>query len=106
MKNMPRFDARYKVVQQLKSMNLLIESKDHEMILPMCSRTGDVIEPLLKEQWFVKSSEIFKICEKAVEDGSLKLTAEFRSNLWNHYAKNFTQKDWCISRQLWCVHFC
>ncbi len=98
---MPRFEARYKVIQRLKSLNLWRESKEHEMTLPTCSRTGDIIEPLLKEQWFVKSSEVFNICGKAVEDGSLKLIAEFRGNLWNHYVKSYIQKDWCISRQLW-----
>ena len=98
---MPRFEARYKVLEKLKSMNLWRESIDHEMILPTCSRTGDVIEPLLKEQWFAKSAEIFKICKTAVEDGSLKLTADFRRTLWNHYANTHLQKDWCISRQLW-----
>ena len=98
---MPRFEARYKVIEKLKSINMWRESKDHEMTLPTCSRTGDIIEPLLKEQWFVKSSEVFKICGVAVENGSLELIDKFRENLWHHYVKSFTQKDWCISRQLW-----
>ena len=98
---MHRFEARYKVLETLKSMNLWRESIEHEMILPTCSRTGDVIEPMVKEQWFAKASEIFKVCGTAVENGSLKLTAEFRANLWNHYVSTYLEKDWCISRQLW-----
>lgn len=97
---MPRFEARAKVLQKLKSLDLLREIKEHEMVLPICSRTGDVIEPLLKEQWFAKSSELFKICGDSVKDGRLKLIPEFRNNLWNHYVNAF-KKDWCISRQLW-----
>jgi valyl-tRNA synthetase len=98
---MPRFEARGKVIGKLKSMDLLRGTKDHEMVLPTCSRTGDVIEPLLKEQWFANASKLFKICGEAVNDGRLKLTADFRANLWNHYVNAYTQKDWCISRQLW-----
>jgi valyl-tRNA synthetase len=98
---MPRFEARHKVVERLKSLNLFEEAKDHEMVLPLCSRTGDVLEPLLKEQWFVKASKLFEICGKAVLDGSLELISESRVNLWNYYVNNFTTKDWCISRQLW-----
>lgn len=97
---MPRFEARFKVIEKLKSMNLLRDINEHEMVLPTCSRTGDIIEPLLKEQWFGKSSQLFKICAEAVEDKSLRLIPEFRLNLWNHYVNSFN-KDWCISRQLW-----
>ena len=70
------------------------------MTLPTCSRTGDIIEPMLKEQWFVDAAKIFKICGDSVRNKRLKLIASFRENLWNHYATEFTKKDWCISRQL------
>ncbi|CAF0980383.1 unnamed protein product [Brachionus calyciflorus] len=98
--NVPRFEARLRVIDKLKSLNLLREIKEHEMVLPVCSRTGDIIEPFLKDQWFVKSSQVFKICNESVQDGSLKLIPDFRANLWNHYVKTY-DKDWCISRQLW-----
>lgn len=100
-KNLPRFEARKKVVSELQSLNLLVNIKEHEMSLPLCSRTGDVIEPMLKEQWFVNSSKLFKICQKCVTDGSLKLIPSNRVNLWNNYVHMFTKRDWCISRQLW-----
>lgn len=78
----------------------MCDVKEHSMVLPLCSRTGDVIEPFLKDQWFVKSSEIFKVCDESVQNGSLKLIPDFRLNLWKHYVKSYN-KDWCISRQLW-----
>ena len=71
------------------------------MVLPICSRSGDIIEQLLKEQWFADSKKLFKICEISVKDGSLTLLPKNRENLWNHYITAFIEKDWCISRQLW-----
>lgn len=98
---MPRFQARYKVIGKLKEMNLYEGEQDHAMSLPTCSRSGDVIEPMLKEQWFIDSPRMFQVCGKSVEDGSLRLVPENRKNLWNHYVETFTKKEWCISRQLW-----
>jgi valyl-tRNA synthetase len=98
---MPRFEARDKVTARLQILNLLRSIKDHEMVLPICSRSGDVLEPFLKEQWFANSSELFKICSTSIKDGSLQLIPDNRKNLWNHYVNTFINKDWCISRQLW-----
>ena len=70
---MPRFTARHKVIEKLKELNLFRGSKSHEMVLPVCSRTGDVIEPLLKEQWFANSSKLFKVCDEAVQRNELEL---------------------------------
>lgn len=100
-KNMPRFEARHKVIDMLKSKKLWRYCSNHEMVLPICSRTGDVIEPVLKEQWFADSAKLFKICDDAVKSNDLKIMPKMRTNLWNHYSKSYTTKDWCISRQLW-----
>ena len=100
--NMPRFSARYKVIEKLKSMNLWRSSTSHQMVLPICSRTGDVIEPFVIEQWFVDSSKVFKVCEDSVRNNKeLQITPKQKLNLWSHYVKSYTTKDWCISRQLW-----
>ena len=80
---------------------MFISKNDHEMVLPLCSRSNDVLEPFLKEQWFVRASKVFKICADSIKDGSLKLIPESRTKLWNNYVNYFTQRDWCISRQLW-----
>lgn len=102
--NLPRFEARFKVIEKMKSMGLWRSSDDHNMTIPVCSRTGDVLEPLLKEQWFAKSSKLFEICDESVKDGTLNLIPKFRNNLWNHYSSSFSKKDWCLSRQLWWGH--
>ena len=70
------------------------------MTIPLCSRSGDVLEPMLKEQWFLSVEKMFKECHKAVETGVLELIPKMRENLWNQYVNTLT-KDWCISRQLW-----
>lgn len=97
---MPRFNARWKVIDKLKHLNLWRGSKEHAMNLPTCSRTGDVIEPMMKEQWFAKASPLFDICSKAIEKGDLRLMPENRGLLWKNYCNVF-KKDWCLSRQLW-----
>jgi valyl-tRNA synthetase len=96
--NMPRFLARKKVIKQLESLNLLKDIKDHEMKLPLCSRTGDVLEPMLKSQWFIKSNQLFNDSMKCVEEKQLKLTPKTKENLWSYYYNQFSKKDWCISR--------
>jgi valyl-tRNA synthetase len=89
------------VLAKLHSLGLFVNEKEHEMTLPVCSRSGDIIEPFLKEQWFANSSELFKVCGTAVDEGTLQLIPESRKNLWSHYVNTFISKDWCISRQLW-----
>ena len=63
---MKRFDARKKVIEQLKEKNLYVGQEDNEMTIPTCSRSGDIIEPLLKPQWWVSQGEMAKEAIKAV----------------------------------------
>lgn len=70
------------------------------MTIPLCSRTGDILEPMLKEQWFVKVEDMFKQTLTGIQENKLKLVPNWRINLWNQYVTVF-KKDWCISRQLW-----
>jgi valyl-tRNA synthetase len=74
------------------------------MALPICSRTNDILEPMLKEQWFVRVSKLFDICGQAVKEEHLKINPEHRIKLWYNYSNVFAKKDWCISRQLWWGH--
>lgn len=101
---MSRFDARWKVIGKLKALNLWRGQNEHAMSLPTCSRTGDVIEPMLKEQWFARASDLFGVCLEAIEKQQqqplLRLIPENRELLWRNYCVTF-KKDWCISRQLW-----
>ena len=104
-----RFDARKSVVADLQEQGFLVEVKKHRLMVPRCERTGQVIEPMLTDQWFVAMSrpgpDGKSIAQKAievVENGSVKFVPEQWVNTYNQWMKNI--QDWCISRQLWWGH--
>ena len=72
------------------------------MTLPVCSRSGDVIEPLIKPQWFLKTQRMYQRALEAVQTGELRLKPEFYQKEWSHWLTNHV--DWCLSRQLWWGH--
>jgi len=96
-------------VSDLESQGLLVETKKHKLVVPRCERTGQVIEPMLTDQWFMAMSKAGRdgksIAEKAVEvvqDGRVRFVPELWVNTYNQWMKNI--QDWCISRQLWWGH--
>uniref|UniRef100_A0A0N4Z0P1 Valine--tRNA ligase, mitochondrial n=1 Tax=Parastrongyloides trichosuri TaxID=131310 RepID=A0A0N4Z0P1_PARTI len=99
---MKRFDARKAVMEELEKLGLLKEVRDNPMVVPICSRSKDVIEPRLKSQWFVKCSDMAKKAIDAVKNGELKLIPDFHVSTWNRWLGDI--RDWCISRQLWWGH--
>jgi valyl-tRNA synthetase len=99
---MLRFDARVEVLKQLKEKGLYIETKPNPMSIPVCSRTGDVIEPLLKPQWYVNCQQMAKGAIKAVHNGELTIFPKTSEKEWFLWLENI--QDWCISRQLWWGH--
>ncbi|XP_055376738.1 valine--tRNA ligase [Condylostylus longicornis] len=100
--NLPRFEARDKILKDLSNLGLLKGMKDHKMILPMCSRSKDVVEYMLRPQWFLKCQDMAKEAIKAVEIGKIKIHPRNFENEWFKWLQN--SKDWCISRQLWWGH--
>ena len=101
---MKRFDARAKAIEQLKAKGLFVDQKDHEMVIPICSRSGDVIEPLLKPQWYVNQQQMAKDAIAAVKNGEIKITPKSSEQEYFYWLENI--QDWCISRQLWWGHRC
>ncbi|VVD01026.1 unnamed protein product [Leptidea sinapis] len=97
-----KYDCRELLLKELEDLGLLYEVKSHQMTLPICSRTGDVIEYLLKEQWFLACKNINIKAAKAVSDGQLSFDPENCAKLWEHWTGDC--RDWCISRQLWWGH--
>ncbi|XP_062291672.1 valine--tRNA ligase, mitochondrial isoform X2 [Scomber scombrus] len=102
LEGVKRFDARQLVTDALAERKLLRDKKDHAMTLPICSRSGDIIEPLLKKQWFVHCQEMAQKAVQAVEDGQLEIIPHYYSKTWKNWLSNIS--DWCISRQLWWGH--
>ncbi|ODQ57946.1 hypothetical protein WICANDRAFT_95032, partial [Wickerhamomyces anomalus NRRL Y-366-8] len=99
-----RFDARKKVIEALKEKGLFVEQKENEMVIPICSRSGDVIEPLLKPQWWVSQKDMADAAIAAVRNGDITITPKSSEAEYFHWLENI--QDWCISRQLWWGHRC
>lgn len=98
-----RFVARDKIREVLDRKGLFLHREAHEMTVPVCSRSGDILEPMLKPQWFVKCDRLARRSLELVNDGKLSiLPSNPYSTLWNQWLNNI--HDWCISRQLWWGH--
>ena len=108
-RGLDRFVARKKIVADLDAQRLLVEVKKHKLMVPRCERTGQVIEPMLTDQWFVAMTKP-GAAGKSIADGAIEAVASgdvtFFPDQWvntyNHWMNNL--QDWCISRQLWWGH--
>ncbi|QKK01691.1 MAG: valine--tRNA ligase [Pseudomonadota bacterium] len=101
-RGLDRFEARKRVIEDLKAQNLLVEEKPHTLMVPRGDRSGQIIEPFLTDQWFVKMDELGKIGLDAVESGEIEFVPGNWINTYRHWMENL--QDWCISRQLWWGH--
>ncbi|CEP20056.1 hypothetical protein [Parasitella parasitica] len=99
---MKRFHVRNKIIEDLKEKGLFVGVKENPMTVPVCSKSGDIIEPVMKPQWWVKCQGMADKAMQAVKDGELKIAPDFCNGLWFSWLKNIN--DWCISRQLWWGH--
>ncbi|KAF5399796.1 hypothetical protein PHET_06897 [Paragonimus heterotremus] len=99
---MKRFHAREAVRAALQQLGLYHGERDNPMVVPMCSRSKDVIEPLLKPQWYMRCQEMADEAIKAVSDGRLRIIPDIHVRTWNNWLTDC--HDWCISRQLWWGH--
>ncbi|HSH91253.1 MAG TPA: valine--tRNA ligase, partial [Ramlibacter sp.] len=111
-RGMDRFVARKQVVADLEAQGLLVETKKHKLVVPRCERTGQIIEPMLTDQWFMAMTKVSdkdptgkSIAQKAidaVESGAVTFVPENWVNTYNQWMHNI--QDWTISRQLWWGH--
>ncbi|TDR48879.1 valyl-tRNA synthetase [Tahibacter aquaticus] len=97
-----RYDARKVVLADLDAAGLLVEEKKHKLQVPRGDRTGQVIEPYLTWQWFVKMDGLAARGLELVESGKVRFVPENWINTYRHWLGNI--QDWCISRQLWWGH--
>jgi valyl-tRNA synthetase len=95
-------DARNKIIEDLKTLNLLEKEEDYEHSLAICDRCETPIEPLISRQWFLKMNELAKPAIKAVKSEKIKITPERYKKTYLDWLSNI--EDWCISRQLWWGH--
>ncbi|MEO7761204.1 MAG: valine--tRNA ligase [Casimicrobiaceae bacterium] len=125
-RGMDRFVARKAVLADLETAGLLANEKPHQMVVPRCGRTGEIVEPMLTDQWFVAMTKpapaahefwpgksIQELCLGAVssdglkhpttgETGHVRLVPGEWISTYLHWINNI--QDWCISRQLWWGH--
>ncbi|WP_045737554.1 valine--tRNA ligase [Xanthomonas sp. MUS 060] len=97
-----RYDARKAVLADLEEQGLLVETKPHKLQVPRGDRTGQVIEPYLTDQWFVRMDALAKRGLELVESGQIQFVPPNWINTYRHWMENI--QDWCISRQLWWGH--
>ncbi|MGH8053034.1 MAG: valine--tRNA ligase [Stenotrophomonas sp.] len=101
-RGLDRYEARKVILAELEDLGILVETKAHKLQVPRGDRTGQVIEPYLTDQWFVKMDGLAKRGLELVENGSIKFVPANWINTYRHWMENI--QDWCISRQLWWGH--
>ena len=99
---MKRFSARRAVIDALKEKGLYVETKDNPMTVPVCSRSGDIIEPVMKPQWWVNCRPLADAAVKAVRDADMPIEPPQSKREFFRWMDNI--QDWCVSRQLWWGH--
>ncbi len=97
-----RFVAREKLWADMAAADMTIEVKDHTLVVPRSQRGGEIVEPMISTQWFLKIQPLAERALAAVRDGRIKIVPERFEKVYFHWLENI--EDWCISRQLWWGH--
>ncbi|WP_348766953.1 valine--tRNA ligase [uncultured Salinisphaera sp.] len=101
-RGLDRYEARRQIVEAIDSEGLMIAVEDKAIMQPYGDRSGDVIEPMLTNQWFVDAKTLAKPAIEAVETGRIKFVPSNWDKTYYEWMRNI--QDWCISRQLWWGH--
>ncbi len=99
---MDRFECRKKMWADMQAAGLVIKEEPYMLNVPRSQRGGEIVEPMVSEQWFVKIAPLAKQAEAAVRDGRIRIIPEHFEKVYYNWMENI--KDWCISRQLWWGH--
>ena len=99
---MERYEARKAIVEELEKLGLLVKIEDYSHNVGTHDRCKTTVEPLVKEQWFVKMDELIKPAVEAVKKGEIELVPRRMEKIYFNWTDNI--RDWCISRQLWWGH--
>jgi valyl-tRNA synthetase len=101
-RGLERFEARKRVLADLKAQGLLVSEKPYKLRVPRSGRTGVIVEPMLTDQWFVKMESLARDGLEVVARGEVRFFPEHWTATYNQWLENI--QDWCISRQLWWGH--
>ncbi|KAI8632111.1 tRNA synthetases class I-domain-containing protein [Xylariaceae sp. FL1651] len=103
-KGQKRFDVRYTIENDLKQKGLWVDKKDNPMKVPLCDKSKDIIEPILKPQWWMRMKELAAPAIDVVKNGKIKILPESAERSYYRWMEDIN--DWCLSRQLWWGHQC
>ncbi len=101
-RGLERYEARKKIVADLEALNLIEKIEPYQINVPRGDRSGSVIEPMLTDQWYVKTKPLAESAIKAVENGEIQFVPANWTKTYLQWLYNI--QDWCISRQLWWGH--
>ena len=101
-RGLDRFEARRRVVEDMRSAGLLAQVEEHTLTVPRGDRSGAVVEPWLTDQWFVRIKPLAEPAIKAVQDGAVEFVPRQYENMYFSWMREI--EDWCISRQQWWGH--
>lgn len=99
---MDRFDCRNKIWGDMKEAGLVIKEQPYKLNVPRSQRGGEIVEPMISTQWFLKIQPLAEAALKTVRDGEITIIPERFTKVYYNWLENI--QDWCISRQLWWGH--
>ncbi len=99
---MDRFDCRKKIWEDMKAAGLVIKEQPYTLNVPRSQRGGEIVEPMISTQWFVRMEGLADAALKVVQDGTIRIIPERFTKVYYNWLENI--QDWCISRQLWWGH--
>ena len=97
-----RFEARKRLWADMEAAGLTLKVEPHRHVVPRSQRGGEIVEPMISTQWFVKIEPLAEKALAAVQDGRIRIVPEHFERVYLHWMENI--EDWCISRQLWWGH--
>jgi valyl-tRNA synthetase len=97
-----RFECRKNLWQDMRTAGLVIKEEDYVLNIPRSQRGGEVIEPMISQQWFLQMESLAKPALDAVRSGRIRIVPEHFTKVYYNWLENI--QDWCISRQLWWGH--
>ena len=102
LQGLDRFDARTRIVEELRSLSLLVKVETHRHSVRHCYRCNTVVEPRLSDQWFVRMEPLARPALQAVRSGEIRILPERWEAVYINWLEGI--RDWNISRQLWWGH--
>jgi valyl-tRNA synthetase len=97
-----RYDVRYALQEELEKLGLFVKKEPNAMSIKLCVKSHDIIEPLMKPQWWMKMQDLASPAMAVVRDGQIKIRPEVAEKNYFRWLESIN--DWCLSRQLWWGH--